>query len=186
MKSPIKSVAACLLAATIAAGVLFFSSCGPSVEKPKYTGTSISRTAVSIYLLGYEPSSDKYSSPSYEVLDYDWLVNSYHGIFWGKMFDESITKGDIRANCTIFTEEYIAGLQRMYYRDHFHSSSQTIKLAVGEFWYLPDPNNVAEGHSVVVAITNKGPVYIEPQSRDKTQILNLTDAQIASRILRKF
>ena len=186
MKFPSKSIAACLLAVTIAAGAFFLSSCSPSgKDKIVYTGVSVTQLELSVKL-GYNFISDKYASASYEVVDYDWLVKSYHDIFWAKIFDESITKWDNRANCTIFTEEYVGILQKMYFRDHFHSFSKTERLAIGEFWYIPNPTAPLSGHSVVIAYTNKGVVFIEPQSREKIQLVNLTEADIASRILRKF
>jgi hypothetical protein len=136
--------------------------------------------------LGYNLFADKYTATVYETVDYDWLTTRYRDIFWSRMFAEDITKWDPRANCSIFTEEYVGGLQRAYYRDHFHSNSKATRLAIGEFWYLPNPNDPSTAHSVVIALTNKGVIYLEPQSRTGSpQTLTLTDAQISSRFLRK-
>jgi hypothetical protein len=119
------------------------------------------------------------------VVDHDWLISSYHDIFWSRLFSEDITKWDARANCAIFTEEYVGGLQRAYYRDHFHSSTPAWRLAIGEFWYLPNPADPSVAHSIVIAITNKGVIYLEPQARGSAKVLVLTPEQIASRFLRK-
>lgn len=187
MNRLLKLTASCVAATVLAAGVLFFSvSCSPKSEsgKPVYTGVTITQAQLS-QQLSYNSTSDKYTSITYEVADYDYLVKTYHDIFWARLFSEDITKWDARANCAIFTEEYVGGLQRAYYRDHFQSSTPAWRLAVGEFWYLPNPADPSMAHSVVIAITNKGVVYLEPQSRVAPQILKLTDAQIASRFLRK-
>lgn len=186
MKIPSKLTALCVAATVLAAGALFtLSSCSRSdSSKPVYTGVNISQAEIS-QKLGYSFLADKYTSVTYEVVDYDYLLKTYHDAFWNRLFSEDITKWDARANCAIFTEEYVGGLQRAYYRDHFHSSTPSWRLAVGEFWYLPNPNDATVAHSVVVAITNKGVIYLEPQSRDQLRILTLTEAQIASRSLRK-
>ena len=185
MKIPSKLTALCVAATVLAAGALFtLSSCSRSdSSKPVYTGVNISQVEIS-QKLGYSFLADKYTSVTYEVADYDYLLKTYHDTFWNHLFSEDITKWDVRANCAIFTEEYVGGLQRAYYRDHFHSSTPSWRLAVGEFWYLPNPADPSTAHSIVIAITNKGVVYLEPQSRAAPQILTLTDAQIASRILR--
>lgn len=182
----LKLAASCVAATALAAGVLFFSSsCGRTdSSKPVYTGVNISRAEIS-QKLGYSFLADKYTSVTYEVVDYDYLLKTYHDAFWNHLFSEDITKWDMRANCAIFTEEYVGGLQRAYYRDHFHSSTPSWRLAVGEFWYLPNPADPSTAHSIVIAITNKGVIYLEPQSRDQLRILNLTEAQISSRFLRK-
>ncbi len=171
---------------TIAAGVLFWSSCSPSADssKPVYTGTNITRAEI-IQKIGDRPSSDKYTALVYEVVDQDWLLKTYHDIFWKRLFADNITKWDERANCAIFTEEYVGGLQKAYYRDHFQSSTSAVRLAVGEFWYLPNPSDFTVAHSVVIVVTNRGVIYLEPQSKDRALILNLTPEQIATRFLRK-
>lgn len=185
MNRLLKLAASCVAATALAAGVLFLSSCSPkSDSKPVYTGTVISQQSLS-QALGYQWFTDKYTSLNYEVVDHDWLISSYHDIFWSKLFSEDITKWDARANCAIFTEEYVGGLQRAYYRDHFHSSTPAWRLAVGEFWYLPNPADPSTAHSIVIAVTTKGVIYLEPQSRAAPKILVLTPEQIASRFLRK-
>lgn len=185
MNKLLKLVAGCVAATTLAAGVFFLSSCSKSgSSSPTYTGTNITQVELS-QQLGYLFVSDKYTSPAYEVVDYAYLMGAYHDVFWNRLFSDQITKWDERANCAIFTEEYVAGLQKAYYRDHFQSRTPARRLAVGEFWYLPNPNDPSTAHSIVIAVTNRGVIYIEPQSRDKPLIVNLTDAQIASRFLRK-
>lgn len=184
----LKLASSLLVAVVLAAGVLFFtSSCSPKSEsgKPVYTGTTVTQSEM-ITQLGHYPFTDKYSSLVYEVVDYDWLIKSYHDIFWNRMFAEGITKWDPRANCAVFTEEYVGGLQRAYYRDHFQSSGTALRMAVGEMWYIPDAARPDLGHAVVVAMTNRGIVYLEPQSRAAPKVLSLTAAQLDSRYLRKF
>jgi len=184
----LKLTASRIAATVIAVGVLFlFAACWPKSEnsKPVYTGTTVTQSEM-ITQLGHYPFTDKYSSLVYEVVDYDWLIKSYHDIFWNRMFAEGITKWDPRANCAVFTEEYVGGLQRAYYRDHFQSSGTALRMAVGEMWYIPDAARPDLGHAVVVAVTNRGVVYLEPQSRAAPRVLSLTTAQLDSRYLRKF
>ena len=186
MTPKLLKLAASLLAATaLAAGVLFFSSCAKQGgSSPTYTGTNITQIELS-QRLGYQFVSDKYTAVVYEVVDYDYLMTGYHDVFWARLFADKITKWDSRANCAVFTEEYVGGLQKAFYRDRFQSSTPARRLAVGEFWYLPDPNDPTVAHSVVIAVTNKGVVYLEPQSKGRPEVLNLTVEQIGSRFLRK-
>lgn len=182
----LKLAASCIAATALAAGVLFFtSSCSPKKEsKPVYTGVTVQQTELSARL-GYSLYADKYTSVVYEIVDHDYLLKTYHDIFWARLFSEDITKWDERANCAVFTEEYVAGLQRAYYRDHFQSAAPARRLAVGELWYFPNPNDMSIAHSIVIAVTNRGVIYLEPQSRTAPRVLTLSDAQIASRFLRK-
>ena len=184
MKLTLKPAVVLLIA--IAAGAfLFLTSCSPKEPgSPVYTKTLITRTEMAAKL-SYGFFSDKYSSDVYEVVDYDYLMKAYHDAFWERLFRDKITKWNPRANCTIFTEKYVDGLQTDYYNDHFVFGSKAMKLAVGEFWYIPNSLDYSIAHSVVIVFTNKGLIYLEPQSKNAPKILNLTEAQIASRILLK-
>ena len=179
---------AVVLLTVIAAGAfLFLTSCAPKKPgSPVYTKTIITQAELAAKLgYGYNLFSDKYSSASYEVVDYDYLMKAYHDTFWERLFRDKITKWNPRANCTIFTEKYIDGLQTDYYNDHFVFGSKANKLAVGELWYMPNSLDYSIAHSVVIVFTNKGLIYLEPQSKNAPQILNLTETQITSRILLK-
>lgn len=187
MKLTLKPAVVLLIA--IAAGVFFFlTSCSPKgPASPVYTKTIVTQAELSAKLgYSYNMFSDKYSSASYEVVDYDYLMRAYHDAFWERLFRDKITHWDPRANCTIFTEKYIDGLQTDYYNDHFMFGSNAQKLAVGEFWYRPNPLDYSTYHSIVIILTNKGLIYLEPQSKKAPQVLNLTEAQIFSRSLLKF
>jgi hypothetical protein len=133
----------------------------------------------------YNIYRDKYSSARYEIVDYDWLTTTYYDYFSSELFKENVTKWDDRSNCVLFCQYYVVKANLLYYRASFHSGKTSSRLALGMIWYTPDANNPLIGHSIVVALTNKGWIHIDPQLPKGRNIINLTEEQIKTISLRE-
>lgn len=74
-----------------------------------------------------------------------------------------LVKWDGRFDCNRFATLYIGVAQAKYAVAAWHSSTPAQALALAEVWYLVggDP---AKAHAIVLAHTERGPVFIEPQT----------------------
>lgn len=163
-----------------------FTACSPTKQNDiKITYTNQVITQQELRGIFYTASRDKFSSATYETVDYDWLVNNYYDYFSKMLFDANITKWDKRANCVVFCQKYIVEANLLYYRANFHSNKETSRLSIGMVWYLPNVNNITEAHAIIAAFTNRGWIYIDPQLPKGRNVVNLTAAQVNSIYLRE-
>ena len=116
---------------------------------------------------------------SYAEVNAAWL-KSYYDSFRSSLFREGVVKWDGRFDCNHFASFYVALAQIKFFNENFHGGTRAQTLAVGECWFMQTP---ITAHAVVMAITDLGPIYIEPQTG---QQIALSTAQIASRFLVKF
>lgn len=105
----------------------------------------------------------------------------YYETFRAALFAEGVTKWDGRFDCNHFASYYVAKAQAAYYLATFHSRTPAQTLALGTYWYRP--GGAGAGHAIVAALTERGPVYIEPQTGAE---LRLTPAEQASAWLKVF
>ena len=116
---------------------------------------------------------------SYSVVNSAWLAG-----FWedwkADLFDKGVTKWEGRFDCNKFAASFCAAAQLEFYRDKFHSWTAGQALAVGEVWYYAAGRGP---HAIVAAITERGVVYIEPQTGKE---LRLTQAEESSIYFKRF
>ena len=86
---------------------------------------------------------------------------------------------DARFDCSHFASYYVALAQTKFYLAQFQSRTAAQSLAVGTIWY----QSPRGPHAIVVALTERGAVYIEPQTGAE---LTLTPAERASAWLKVF
>lgn len=109
-----------------------------------------------------------------------WLPTFYES-FRAELFRQSVTRWDGRFDCNHFAGYYVALAQTRYYLASFHSSTPAQTLALGVYWYRRGGNG--EGHAIVVALTERGTVFIEPQTGAEVR---LTQAERDSAWLKVF
>ncbi len=101
--------------------------------------------------------------------------------FRDELFRLGIVKWNERFDCNQFAAFYIALANARFYAANFHSATPAQALALAEYWYRPGGSG--NGHAVVLALTDRGRLWVEPQTG---QLLTLTANEVASRYLVKF
>lgn len=144
------------------------SSPAPSSTSRVYTAAEV-RAAVPLAFAG---------DTAYAEVRSAWL-REYYSEFRAEVFRQGVTKWDERFDCNHFATYYVALAQTKFYLAAFHSPTPAQSLAVGTFWY----QSPRGPHAIVVALTERGAVYIEPQTGAELQ---LTPEQRASAWLRVF
>lgn len=174
-----KAVRLTLIATLILGVFFFFAGCGKRDTTPIGTGKVLQFSdvvqAVPQGALPFTP--DK----GYEVVRSDWLPGFYER--WREdIFAKGVTKWEGRFDCNKFASAYVAAAQLEYYRDRFHSWTPSQALAVGEVWYQAS-SHVRGPHAIVCAITERGPLFIEPQTG---AVLTLSAAERSSIFFKRF
>lgn len=143
-----------VIIAVIIAAVLFgFAGCGVK-ERSLSTGEVI--PASQLPLAGFTPDTH------YAVFRSSAMPGVYDD-FRQVLFDQGrLTKWDSRFDCNHIASLYIAVAQAQYAGAAWHSSTKAQTLALGEVWYRIGGNG--GGHAIVVAVTDSGQRFIEPQT----------------------
>jgi hypothetical protein len=116
---------------------------------------------------------------SYTVVRKDWLVDFYPK-YRDRLFKLGVAKADDSFDCNHFSYNFVALAQTDYYVTSFHDRIRGDTLAVGLIWYI---TRFGQGHSIVMAVTEQGIVYMEPQTG---QFVTLTESEKATITLKLF
>lgn len=100
--------------------------------------------------------------------------------FRAEIFRKGVTKWDEKFDCNHFAAYYVALAQTKFYLDNFHSRTSARSLAVGVYWF---ESQRLGPHAVVAALTERGLLFIEPQTG---QEITLTAVEKQSAWLRAF
>jgi hypothetical protein len=106
-------------------------------------------------------------------------LRAYYDDFRQALFDQGVTKWDERYDCNHFAGYYVDRAQAKFYLANFQSSTRAQTLALGVFWY----QSARGGHAIVAAFTERGLIFIEPQTGSEVQ---LTPGERASAWLKVF
>ncbi len=106
-------------------------------------------------------------------------LRAYYDDFRQSLFDQGVTKWDDRFDCNHFAGSYVDRAQTKFYFAHFQSRTPAQTLALGVFWY----QSARGPHAIVAAFTERGLIFIEPQTGGELQ---LTTAERASAWLKVF
>jgi hypothetical protein len=99
---------------------------------------------------------------TYAEVSSAWL-RSFYDDFRAVLFREGVTKWEETFDCDDFAAFYVSLANVRYFNATWSSSRPAQGLALGEYWFRPDGKR-GEGHAVVTALTERGQIYIEPQS----------------------
>lgn len=148
----------------LACGLLAFAGCSKK-EQPGGSGGALATAKV---LSSDDVSRDvpwaTFGDRSYAQVNSAALPALYAD-FRAEIFRKGVTKWDDRFDCNHFASYYVALAQTKFYLDNFHASTPAQSLAVGTYWY----QSPAGPHAIIVAITERGPVFIEPQTGDEVK-----------------
>jgi len=106
-------------------------------------------------------------------------LTAFYADFRSELFRQGVTKWDPRFDCNHFATYYVALAQTRFYLASFHSSTPAQTLALGVMWY----QSARGAHAIVMAITDRGLLFIEPQTGDE---ITLTPAERQSAFLTFF
>lgn len=170
-----------LLLICLAAGAAFLSlpiGCARKAGEPvMFTGKVYDRVQMAEIAGGAFFGKTQYAEVSHAWLL--WAYDDFRAEISAGQF--GVTGWDDRAECTFFTTAFEAFAQKRYFAQAFHSSIPAPGIAVGAQWYTLAADG--EGHSLVVAITERGREFFEPQTG---KFVTLTQEQIDSTYHRKF
>jgi hypothetical protein len=116
---------------------------------------------------------------AYAEVNSAWL-RGYYDEFRSEIFRQGVTTWDTRFDCNHFASYYAALAQTKFYLANFQSRTRAQSLAVGTLWYT---RAAGGGHAIVIAVTERGTLYIEPQTG---QEVALTQAELNSATLKVF
>jgi hypothetical protein len=158
---------------------LLLSGCAPKQDKtPIDNGQVIPSIMVRIQFPG---ELDSFAGDEwYSVVNSAWL-KGYYERFRDDLFAKDVVGWQERFDCNKFAAAYASGAQLEFYRDKWGTWAPGTALAIGEFWYTPAGGTT--GHAIVTALTERGRIFIEPQSGRE---VTLTKAEIDSAYLVKF
>jgi hypothetical protein len=104
---------------------------------------------------------------AYSEVNSVWLKKFYQD-YRSELSRMGIVKWDPRFNCRHFAAYYAELAQSRFYSENFQSDSNAMALAVGPIWYQAD--NGKGGHAIVMALTEKGRIFIEPQTGEEVHL----------------
>jgi hypothetical protein len=118
---------------------------------------------------------------TYAEVSSAWL-RSFYDDFRAVLFREGVTKWEETFDCDDFAAFYVSLAAVRFFNATWSSPIKAEALAIGEYWYRPEGGKGA-GHTIVTALTERGQIYIEPQSGKEVYP---TAAEKLSRYLVKF
>ncbi len=105
-------------------------------------------------------------------------IPALHEDFAAAMHRQGLpARWDRRFDCNRFAALWIGLAHARYAVEQWHSSTAPQALALAEVWYRPGGAMAGVGHAVVAAVTDRGLLYIEPQTG---AIIQLSAAEQAS------
>lgn len=111
---------------------------------------------------------------SYAEVNSTWL-RQFYDKYRTQLSGLGIVKWDSRFDCRRFTGMFTELAQAEFYVEAFHSRLPANTLALGQVWYRPSGRET--GHAVVVAFTERGRIFFDPQNGQEMQ---LSQAELAS------
>jgi hypothetical protein len=129
--------------------------CGRNPEGSASTPVVYPALSVANYEGVYSTCGDT----AYAQVDSRWL-GGFYDRFRSEIFRLGVTKWDPRFDCNHFASFYVALAQTEFYLQNFHSATKAQTLALGVVWY----QSPGGAHAIVSALTERGRVFIEPQT----------------------
>ena len=109
----------------------------------------------------------------YSQVNSAWL-KTFYPTFREEIFRHGVVRWDDRFDCNHFAGYFVALAQTEFYLGAWRSGTPAQSLAIAQFWYI---TKTGQGHAIVAALTERGEVFIEPQTGEE---LHLTDDERAA------
>lgn len=142
-------------------------------QVPLWTGRVFSAVEFQQMLGVWEHGADQ----SYAEVNADALP-AYYDWFRSKLFDLGVTRWNAKHDCDDFANLYADLLQLRFYLAQWEAGPipDAEALAVARYWYRP--NAGLGGHAINAIATQRGLVFVEPQTGE---VLKLSPNEVASR-----
>lgn len=114
-----------------------------------------------------QTATNYFGDQAYAEVNSAWL-SKFHEEFRRELHRLGITRWNERFDCNRFVDLFIALAQARYYRETFHSDTPARALAMGPYWYVRD--NGQGTHAVVQVLTERGRIFVDPQSGEEVQL----------------
>lgn len=142
----------------LCAGALFVGGCG---KREAALSTGQVTPAAELPLAGFKGDA-AYATVQSAALP------SFYDNFRDVLSRQGLVKWDGRFDCNHFAALYISLAQSSYTVAAWQSETKAQTLALAEIWYRPGAG--AAGHAVVAAATERGLLFIEPQTGREIQL----------------
>jgi len=116
---------------------------------------------------------------SYAEVNSEWLKNFYQ-TYRSELSRMGVVKWDSRYDCRRFAGLFTELAQNHFFQKEFHNDIKAHTLALGPIWYRPEQGG---GHAIIFALTEKGPVYLDPQSGQEVKLTPRERASIFFAVL---
>jgi hypothetical protein len=154
----LKGLAVSLFVAAVVAWVFLVTSCGRQ-ERALSTGKVVQ---------GYElPLGGFHGDDKYAEMQSSAVPALYEN-FRDMLSKQGLVKWDARYDCNHFAALYVALAQSQFAVATWSSETKAQTLALAEIWYRPTPGPY--GHAIVGAFTERGLIFIEPQTGQELQL----------------
>lgn len=149
-----------------------------SSNGPLWTGKVLPAGNFQVLLNSNElPADSTYAEVNSAALPefYEW--------FRAKLWDLGITRWDLKQDCDDFANLYADFMQLRFYNAQWEPGQMpdAQSLAVARWWYRPDGSSAS--HAINAVATEKGLLFIEPQTG---QVLTLSQTELSSCFRRIF
>ena len=134
------------------------------------TGKMLSRVQVTQAVPGTQMGDATYAE-----VNSAWL-HQFYSDYRSELSRLGIVKWDSRFNCRHFASYYTELAQSRFFTANFQSSMPAKSLAIAQVWYHQDKDN--GGHAIVMAMTEKGKIFIEPQTGEELHLSQTEQASI--------
>lgn len=151
------------------------AAAAPAISDPMSTGRVITQSELAIMLPGARTTDAVFAEVSSQ-----WLKRFYPR-FRKELSRAGVARWNDRFNCRQFTGFYVDLAQSSHTSACWDQLLPARPLALGEVWYQRDKD--CGRHAVVVALTERGRIFVEPQTG---QELQLSQKELASIYLAVF
>lgn len=97
----------------------------------------------------------------YSEINSAWLHQFYGP--WKSALFKRVGKGGERFDCNRYAALFCAEVQVSFFVETFHLAGAGQAAAIGEVWYWRNGDRTT-AHALVMAVTERGRVYFEPQN----------------------
>jgi hypothetical protein len=154
MKPLPKLILTCLALALICAWAFFVNACSKR-EAQLSTGEVLAAAQVQQILPGFAGDT------AYATVRSEGLPVLYQN-FRDVLNKQGLVHWDSRYDCNHFAALFVALSQAKYTVAAWHGNTKAQTLALAEVWYRPGAG--AGGHAIVAAVTERGLLFLEPQT----------------------
>jgi len=116
----------------------------------------------------------KFGDILYAEVNSEWLKDFYQ-TYRSELSRMGVVKWDRRYDCRRFAGLFTELAQNRFFKQSFHSGTPAHTLALGPVWY--SRSDGTGGHAIIVALTERGAIYLDPQNGKE---VDLTAAERAS------